>query len=74
MDKIDRELANYGPGVVVYFDLQIKLIKLFCVLSLFSIGMMVIYAKIGGWQSVIETDTLIQKTSFGNMGFPRTYC
>jgi vacuolar-type H+-ATPase subunit I/STV1 len=53
--------------------MQVKLLKVFFVLSLMAIPMMVIYGSFTGYSNLSSVD-FSTKISFGNIGFPASLC
>jgi len=48
-DKRDLVFLNYGTGIQNYFNLQKRMIKLFCGLSIIAIFQMLIYKYFNGY-------------------------
>ena len=75
---------KYGAGISNYFDLQVNLIKVFTVLSVFAIAQMFIYKKFGGLNYLERYEEAFDyrnpdlssytKYSFGMMGFSKNIC
>ena len=79
-DEIDARKAleenvflRYGAGIQSYFSIQANLIKLFCVLSLFTIPQLLIYNYFDGYNWTTQ-ESLFEQLSFGNMGYSGNYC
>ena len=47
-DEGEGDVTEYGPGVAIYFDLMLKLLHIFILLTILSIPMMIIYGLTGG--------------------------
>lgn len=86
--QLDKELMDYraqknpflsyGIGIQNYFNLQVLIIKLLCLICILTIPQMIIYASMDGTGSKFKdqspTSWLMQKISFGNMGYSKAIC
>ena len=69
----DKDIAQRGPAILLYFFIQKSLIRIFIVLAVLSAPMIFIYSAFGGIDNSSDIST-ISTTSFGNMGFPEAIC
>ena len=79
-DTVKHSLRNdpclsYGAGIVTYYRMQRKLIRLFCVLALLASVQMIIFWLFGGLDHMSNADVgVYARTSFGNIGFSKVVC
>jgi hypothetical protein len=44
----DPDVSEYGPGVAIYFDMMLKLLHIFILMSIISVPMLLLYGLQGG--------------------------
>ena len=59
---------RYGTGIVNYFLLMERMIKLLTILSIIAVPQMLIYSFFDGF-NYTESESLYARLSFGNMGY-----
>ena len=72
-EKEHDVFLRYGTGIVNYFVLQERLIRLFCGLSVLAILQLLIYNYFDG-HNYTSKETNYTKISFGNMGYSGSIC
>ena len=72
-EKEHDVFLRYGTGIVNYFVLQERLIRLFCGLSILAILQLLIYNYFDG-HNYTAKETNYTKISFGNMGYSGNTC
>ena len=69
----NRIFLRYGIGIVNYFILQERMIKLLVIMSIIAVPQMLVYRFFDGF-NYTESESLYARLSFGNMGYSSNYC
>ena len=64
---------QYGTGIVNYFNLYERLIRLFAFLSVLSVPQLLIYRYFNGYDYT-KQEGFYTALSFGNMGYSGAHC
>ena len=64
---------QYGVAIENFFNLEVALIKIFCILSVLAIPQMIVFASYGA-NMFYQTSNWMNAINFGNLGQANSVC